>query len=321
MRKRLLTVLVAASILILTACSSKEPRYANERTYTMLPEMDYNLDDYDLTNSEKEFVETFKDYYESYRIYGPGCEYDYGIIHDKYYELYQNDKSIEDSAVINNLYAFCEANKDYSAQISDWDIMGDGQASKIDFSYTGPYATEVITFAEDMIGKPVELLTDEEEQANYDALTMDDKVRILNTMSECKNKDRESELERLSKWYRISKEHISQIIADSEVIIEAGKKAAQKDSTSKEEVVDKSPTRARDAWVCAQDVVSSELKSPSTAKYCTYPEATVTKQGSTYTIKGYVDAQNGYDTTIRQNFTVTLELTTNGYKNGSVTFN
>lgn len=25
-------------------------------TYTMLPEMDYNLDDYDLTNSEKEFV-------------------------------------------------------------------------------------------------------------------------------------------------------------------------------------------------------------------------------------------------------------------------
>ena len=70
----------------------------------------------------------------------------------------------------------------------------------------------------------------------------------------------------------------------------------------------------RDAWVCAQNVVESRLKSPSTADFCSYPEATVTDLGSNrYKITGYVDAQNSFGAVVRSYFTVTLTLTKNGY--------
>ncbi len=82
-----------------------------------------------------------------------------------------------------------------------------------------------------------------------------------------------------------------------------------------------SPNRDLDAWVCAQDIVNSNLKAPSTAKFCSYTEATVTHSGgSDYTVEGYVDAENSYGAKIRTNFTVTLTLTEKGYKNGYVTF-
>lgn len=79
--------------------------------------------------------------------------------------------------------------------------------------------------------------------------------------------------------------------------------------------------RKVDAWVCAQDIVNSKLKVPSTAKYCSYPNAEITwNGGSDYTVKGYVDASNSLGAKIRTYFTVTLTLTKEGYKNGYVTF-
>ena len=82
-----------------------------------------------------------------------------------------------------------------------------------------------------------------------------------------------------------------------------------------------SPNREKDAWVCAQDIVNSNLKAPATAKFCSYTEATITHNGgSDYTVKGYVDAENSYGVQIRTNFTVTLTLTEKGYTNGYVTF-
>ncbi len=76
--------------------------------------------------------------------------------------------------------------------------------------------------------------------------------------------------------------------------------------------------RKIDAWVCAQKVVSDRLKSPSTAKFCSYPSATVIDLGDNkYKISGYVDAQNGFGAMIRSNFTVTLTLTENGFKDAS----
>lgn len=72
----------------------------------------------------------------------------------------------------------------------------------------------------------------------------------------------------------------------------------------------------RDAWVCAQDVVEEHLKSPSTADFCSYTEATITPLGNNrYEIKGYVDAQNGFGAMVRSYFTVELTLTSSGYKN------
>jgi len=72
----------------------------------------------------------------------------------------------------------------------------------------------------------------------------------------------------------------------------------------------------RDVWVCAQNVVEEHLKSPSTADFCSYTEATITPLGNNrYEIKGYVDAQNGFGAMVRSYFTVELTLTSSGYKN------
>ena len=63
------------------------------------------------------------------------------------------------------------------------------------------------------------------------------------------------------------------------------------------------------------------LKSPSTAKFCSYSKATITYLGSDkYKIKGYVDAENSLGATLRKNFTVTLTLTSQGFKDYNVVF-
>lgn len=78
-------------------------------------------------------------------------------------------------------------------------------------------------------------------------------------------------------------------------------------------------TRKEFAWTCAKDIVLSSLKSPSTAEFCSYSEANILYNGGTaYTVYGYVDAQNSFGAMLRSNFTVTLTLTEQGYKNGSV---
>ncbi len=76
-----------------------------------------------------------------------------------------------------------------------------------------------------------------------------------------------------------------------------------------------------DAWVCAQDVVENKLKSPSTAKFCSYNSDNVKDLGNgKYEVVGYVDAQNGFGATVRKYFIVTLTLTENGYKNATCRF-
>lgn len=64
-----------------------------------------------------------------------------------------------------------------------------------------------------------------------------------------------------------------------------------------------------DAWIAATDVVESKLKSPSTADFCRSSDATITRSGNTWTISGYVDAQNSFGATIRNNFTVKVTFT------------
>ena len=97
------------------------------------------------------------------------------------------------------------------------------------------------------------------------------------------------------------------------------KEAYNNSSTQKHELFQ--PGRESDAWICAQDIVEQNLKAPASAKFCKSYEATVTYTGaSDYKVEGYVDAENGFGANIRTNFTVTLTLTQEGYKNGLVTF-
>ncbi len=59
----------------------------------------------------------------------------------------------------------------------------------------------------------------------------------------------------------------------------------------------------------AEDIVKRELKSPSTAKFCSTRDATITRSGNTWTVSGWVDAQNSFGATIRNNFTVKFTFT------------
>lgn len=98
-------------------------------------------------------------------------------------------------------------------------------------------------------------------------------------------------------------------------------KATAKPSTSSTNDGYIAKDREIDAWVCAQDIVENNLKAPSTAKFCKYPDATVTYLGGAdYMIFGWVDAENGYGAKLRTNFVVTLTLTEKGYTNGYVLF-
>ena len=73
--------------------------------------------------------------------------------------------------------------------------------------------------------------------------------------------------------------------------------------------------RSRDAWVCAIGYVQDNLKSPSTAKFCKYTDATVMRVGEDeYIIHGYVDAQNSLGAAARQVWTVSLFLTEKGFR-------
>jgi len=64
-----------------------------------------------------------------------------------------------------------------------------------------------------------------------------------------------------------------------------------------------------DAVAAAEKIVKSNLKSPSTAEFCKHKEYTITCSGDTWTIKGYVDAQNSFGATLRNNFTVKITFT------------
>ena len=52
------------------------------------------------------------------------------------------------------------------------------------------------------------------------------------------------------------------------------------------------PTSKEDVWYVALHIVSQNLKAPSTAQFCRMSQGTITQTGDTWTIKGYVDAEN-----------------------------
>ena len=61
-----------------------------------------------------------------------------------------------------------------------------------------------------------------------------------------------------------------------------------------------------DAIAIAEKTVKSQLKSPTSAKFNKVSEYTVSLTGNTWTVRGYVDAQNSLGATIRNDFLVIL---------------
>lgn len=82
--------------------------------------------------------------------------------------------------------------------------------------------------------------------------------------------------------------------------------------------MNKGNSREMDAWVCAMHVAEERLKSPSTAKFCSFSDASITDMGDDrYKVQGYVDAENSFGVRVKTEFTVTLTLTKSGYKDES----
>ena len=96
----------------------------------------------------------------------------------------------------------------------------------------------------------------------------------------------------------------------------------QFNSLAEKDTKSSSSDKATDAKICAQKVVKDNLKSPSTAKFCKYAEMTATNMGGDkWKITGWVDAQNSFGATVRENWTVILTLTGSGFKDASISFN
>ena len=75
------------------------------------------------------------------------------------------------------------------------------------------------------------------------------------------------------------------------------------------------------AWVCAQELVRENLKSPSTAQFPKYSASYVKDLGNNkYEISAYVDSQNSFGAVVRSYFTAKLTLTEKGFKDYSVKF-
>lgn len=59
-----------------------------------------------------------------------------------------------------------------------------------------------------------------------------------------------------------------------------------------------------DAMEIARSVVKEHLKSPSSAKFCSITDATFSCDGNSWTVSGWVDAQNSFGASLRKSFTV-----------------
>lgn len=157
--------------------------------------------------------------------------------------------------------------------------------------------------------------------SNFDDISHSKKIEVDREIGEIRHIYVESFLSEGSKYNVYS----DSIYKDGELIYNApippGSYTNQESSSTNSSASENQAGREIDAWVCSEDIVKNNLKAPSTAKFCSYTEATVTYTGgANYTVKGYVDAENSFGAMIRNNFTVTLTLTASGYKNGSVIF-
>lgn len=72
------------------------------------------------------------------------------------------------------------------------------------------------------------------------------------------------------------------------------------------------------AITAAKMAVEEHLKSPSTADFCSQSEMTISNSGNSWTVSGYVDAENSFGATVREYWTVTMTVSGETAKNVTV---
>jgi fluoride ion exporter CrcB/FEX len=78
------------------------------------------------------------------------------------------------------------------------------------------------------------------------------------------------------------------------------------DSSNNREIVDEFGHDEADAITIAKNEVESRLKSPSTAEFCPTSDVTISCDDNTWTVSGWVDAQNSFGATLRNEYTVKI---------------
>lgn len=73
-----------------------------------------------------------------------------------------------------------------------------------------------------------------------------------------------------------------------------------------------------DAYVMAKHFVEDRLKSPSTADFASIHQSTVKGIGNEWTVKSFVDSQNGFGAMLRTRYTITMTVN-RGTKQWTVT--
>jgi hypothetical protein len=68
-----------------------------------------------------------------------------------------------------------------------------------------------------------------------------------------------------------------------------------------------------DAWVTCQQFVRDSLKSPTSARFASTLDSTITNSGDgTYTVASYVDARNSFGVALREQYTCTVHYAGHG---------
>lgn len=75
-----------------------------------------------------------------------------------------------------------------------------------------------------------------------------------------------------------------------------------------------------DAYTTSKRTIEKVLKAPSTATFQSYNKSMVSVSGDTYTVNGYVDAQNSFGAMLRSYYTVRLKGSAYNWTIESVVF-
>ena len=135
------------------------------------------------------------------------------------------------------MFLFCSTCANYSiyciAELESQLEFTKDQAAKINPNYDGPYAEEVI-------GMAIELLGDEyasrattviEQKKNYEQLSLQDKLDIVNRISNNSGESSDSLWQQIADEYGISKNHVSKIYTDIDVLKSWGQENASEQET------------------------------------------------------------------------------------------
>lgn len=194
----------------------------------------------------------------------------------------------------------------------DTEMAREAWASEQDASLSEQMNAQMTTWMDEAVVETSELVDALDPQDYYNRLVLYREQLEDATQSDTDGEKENASLtdkEELSAWINQKKDEKEENVS--------GTHAVDPDEIE----IDDNGERELDAWVCAQDIVLNNLKAPSTAEICPYTSAEITwNGGSSYTVKGYVDAENAFGAMLRTNFTVTLTLTSEGYKDGTVKF-